>query len=47
MNKIIWRGSEYDPKARSKEVAKHTVEGIYRGVKYLIKDLRSNKKASV
>jgi hypothetical protein len=46
MKKIIWRGSEYDPKARSKEVAKHTVQGIYRGVKYLI-DLPSKKVRSV
>ncbi len=42
MNKIIWRGSEFDPKARSKEVVRHTVEGIYRGVKHLI-ELPSKK----
>ncbi len=42
MNKTIWRGSEYDPKARSKKVAKHTVQGIYRGAKHLI-DLPSKK----
>jgi|TARA_E500000178_G_C16808202_1_gene655698 hypothetical protein len=42
MRKISWRGAEYDPKERSKKVAKHTVEGIYRGVKHLI-DLPSKK----
>ena len=42
MNKTIWRGSEYDLKARSKKVVKHTVQGIYRGVKHLI-DLPSKK----
>ena len=42
MNKTIWRGSEYDLKERSKKVAKHTVQGIYRGAKHLI-DLPSKK----
>ena len=46
MSKTIWRGSEYDLKARSKKVVKHTVQGIYRGVKYLI-DLPSKKIKSV
>ena len=42
MRKISWRGAEYDPKERSKKVAKHTVQGIYRGAKHLI-DLPSKK----
>ena len=46
MKKISWRGSEYDPKQRSKKVAKHTVEGIYRGVKYLM-EMPSKKVRSV
>jgi len=42
MRKISWRGAEYDLKARSQKVAKHTVQGIYRGAKHLI-DLPSKK----